>query len=297
MRWFESSRPSQLMLHIMSEKNKKYAARFVIATAILVIAFLGIKTISKPLSQLPKTSVIAVENATENKLKALVEEEKKEEFKQNVEEIVKQYIADNPETIISALETFQKKKYQEHKFNMASKFKERYSELSDPNIFPIFRTQNVDLKIFAFLDYNCIYCKKLNVSLKEVLSNNPKLSLVYNLYPVLGEGSIYVTKLMIAVNKLAPERFKNIHDDIMELKSINRENISEILTSHGLQIQDIEKESGKDYVSSYLTKAAELAKYLEVSGVPILILGDQILPGFIEPEVLQDLIKEQLSKK
>lgn len=281
----------------MSEKNNKHAIKFIIATAILVIAFLGYKTISKPLSQLPKTSVITVENAAENKLKSSIEEEKKEEFKQNVEAIVKQYISDNPEVVISALETFQKKKYEEHKFNMASKVKEKYLELSNPDIFPIFRTQNVDLKIFAFLDYNCIYCKKLNVSLKEVLNNNPKLSLVYNLYPVLGEGSIYITKLMIAVNKLAPDRFKDIHDDIMELKSINREGISEILTSHGLQIQDIEKESGKDYVSSYLAKAAELAKYLEVSGVPIVIVGDQILPGFIEPEVLQDLIKEQLSKK
>jgi len=102
---------------------------------------------------------------------------------------------------------------------------------------------------------------------------------------------------MIAVNKLAPERFKDIHDDIMELKSINREGISDILTSHGLKIQDIEKESSKDYVSSYLSKVAELAKYLEISGVPLVILGDQILAGFMEPEVLQDLIKEQLNKK
>ncbi|AVP87129.1 Putative thiol:disulfide interchange protein [Candidatus Phycorickettsia trachydisci] len=281
----------------MSEKNNKHAVKFIIATAILVIAFLGYRTISKPLNELPKTSVIAVENTNDNKLQTLAEQEKKEEFKQDVEKIVKQYIADNPEIIISTLESFQKKRYEEHKFNIASKVKEKLSELSDPNVFPVYRTQNIDLKIFAFLDYNCIYCKKLNGSLKEVLNNNPKLSLVYNLYPVLGEGSVYVTKLMIAVNKLAPERFKDIHDDIMELKSVNRQGISDVLTSHGLQIQDIEKESSKDYVSSYLSKVSELAKYLEVSGVPIIVVGDQILPGFVESEVLQDLIKEQLNKK
>jgi len=165
--------------------NNKHAIKFIVATTVLVVAFLGYKTISKPLKELPKTSVIAVEKAMENSLKAKEEQEKKEEFTQDVEKIVKQYIANNPEAIMSTLEAFQKKKHEEHKFNIVSKVKARYSELNDPNVFPIFRKQNVDLQIFAFLDYNCIYCKKLNASLKEVLANNPKLSLVYNLHPVL----------------------------------------------------------------------------------------------------------------
>src|SRR6476619_4237894 len=100
----------------MSTNQNKYIVNFLLAIAILVIAFLSYKILSKPLNEIQNADIVTLEIPSEGVL-----QESQEEFTKNVQNIVQQYILDNPNVILSSLETLQQKKFEEHKFNVAVK--------------------------------------------------------------------------------------------------------------------------------------------------------------------------------
>ena len=80
--------------------------------------------------------------------------------KNEINKLIKNYILDNPEIVIEAIELFQK----QQSLNAIKKEKETIKSLNvelydDTNSY-FFGNENSELKIVEFIDYNCGYCKK-----------------------------------------------------------------------------------------------------------------------------------------
>ena len=119
--------------------------------------------------------------------------------KNEINKLIKNYILDNPEIIIEAIEIFQKKQ----SLNAIKKEKEIINSLSselynDTNSY-FFGNENSELKIVEFIDYNCGYCKKNHEIMMNILNENNDIKYIIKELPILGESSLLASKFAIII--------------------------------------------------------------------------------------------------
>jgi protein-disulfide isomerase len=216
--------------------------------------------------------------------------------KNDVENTIKEYIMNNPGIIVDALESLQASKLKEQNEKIALKIKAKQAELFDLSKAPYFGNQKADVKIVSFIDYNCGYCKKANTALNEIVKLDPNVVVIYHLLPILGDGSEYMTKVALSVNKIAPDKFKAIHDALIENKITNKDDVAKILEANGLKFNEIEDEIEHNTFKEQLDLSTALAKYIGIKGVPGIIVDDQLFPGFLDTERLKEVINEFRAK-
>ena len=119
--------------------------------------------------------------------------------KNEINKLIKNYILDNPEIVIEAIELFQKKQ----SLNAIKKEKETIKSLSvelydDTNSY-FFGNENSELKIVEFIDYNCGYCKKNHEIMMNILNMNNDIKYIIKELPILGESSLLASKFAINI--------------------------------------------------------------------------------------------------
>jgi len=63
---------------------------------------------------------------------------------------------------------------------------------------PVAGNPNGDVSLVEFFDYRCPYCKQVEPSLEGLLKEYPKLRIVHKAFPLLGEDSVFATRLDLA---------------------------------------------------------------------------------------------------
>ena len=119
---------------------------------------------------------------------------------QEIENIIKKYILENPEILIESLEKFsanQKEKEQKSFVNILNNFYDTKVYESLPRI------GNVDSKliIVEFVDYNCGYCKKTLSTISKLMKNFDNIQIVFIDYPILSESSEIAARASLAANE------------------------------------------------------------------------------------------------
>src|SRR5271170_4049216 len=55
-----------------------------------------------------------------------------------------------------------------------------------------------DVVIVEYFDYNCPFCKEFVPTLRALLSQDPKVAVVYKEWPILGDVSVYAASAALA---------------------------------------------------------------------------------------------------
>ncbi len=262
---------------------------FLILAFLFLVGFVGFKIVRYSLARLTNSHQTKSFNLVTPKLSTDDLDTK------DVQEIVKNYILDNPEVLLQSLENFQASRVEKQNEKIALKINAKRSELSDTSIFPSIGNQAADVKIIAFMDYACGYCQKSQLILNQLLTEDPKLLVIYHMSPILGESSKYLTKVALTVNKLAKDKFPQLNSLFLQNKIENKQDVAKILTDIGLKYSDIEEEMHLENAQKVMDKSLNLAKYLEASGVPLFIIKDKIYSGFLSKEQMLQIIKEARS--
>src|SRR5258708_39045315 len=58
--------------------------------------------------------------------------------------------------------------------------------------------RNPDVTVVEYFDYNCPYCKKLIPALQALLAQDPKITIIYKEWPILGPVSVYAASSALA---------------------------------------------------------------------------------------------------
>lgn len=214
--------------------------------------------------------------------------------KEDVENIVRQFILDNPSVLIESIERMQQRKMDEMSAQIHDIIRSKKASLEEDKMSPSFGTGNVT--VVMFYDINCTYCKKANTALDDLMAKDKNLRVVYKPLPILGEGSEYATKIEIAVYKLFPEKFAAVHAAIMTQKVTSREDIVLILDKNAISIAAVEAEFEAPEMKNYLKNSAALASELKIQGVPNFIIGDSLYQGFLELSRMESIIADVRSK-
>ena len=219
--------------------------------------------------------------------------------KNEINKLIKNYILDNPEIIIEAIEIFQKKQ----SFNAIKKEKEIINSFSselynDPNSY-FFGNENSELNIVEFIDYNCGYCKKNHEVMMNIINANNDIKYIIKELPILGESSLLASKFAIIIYFVdGPKIYEKFYDSLMKHNSqLNFEVLNRIANKVGSSVIDFNSRLNTDRVNNVILKNLTLADKLSIDGTPTFIIEDNIFRGFISFDQLQEIIDNFRKKK
>lgn len=218
------------------------------------------------------------------------------EQKKEIEQIVSDYIKDNPEQIVSALDSLQEKLRKEQEEAVKKQIKALQKDLIENTKDPIIGNKEGDFVIVEFFDYNCSYCKMMFPKVMDFVGKDGKTKWVLKEMPILMEGSGAAAKVALAAAKQG--KYTEIHKAFMEHKGQIGEKVAlEIAKEHKLDMDRLKKDMASKDIEDILEANRALALKLQVSGIPVFIIGEEMKGGAFDEGELPELAKKHRSGK
>ena len=209
-----------------------------------------------------------------------------------LESLIKKIISDSPELILETVKKYQIEQSKIEKVELNSKNKELIKELKlyENNMF--IGLNNANLTIYEFVDYNCGYCQKFHDILLQLIASNKNIRIEIIQLPILSNLSSDLAKIAIASNLTGD--FEKVHNYLYS--SDRRSDMVEIFAD--LFLRDVDIKSIKENINSpqiikIINEHKALADLFRLNGTPALIIGNEIVPGYIElPRLMEIMSKE-----
>ena len=159
---------------------------------------------------------------------------------------------------------------------------------SDPNA-PVLGNPDGDVTVVEFIDYNCPYCKRAMPEVQGLLDEDPNVRLVYREWPILGEGSVYASRAALASR--VQGKYEEFHLALMGSRGrVEEASVLRIAKEIGLDIDQLKADMQSPDVDEHIESSMRLAQSLGFNGTPSFVVGDVLLPGFVEQAELQKAV-------
>ena len=266
-------------------------------------------------NQLPLTSQISTNLITENQNSPIgaIEENKgiaqintSEFIKKNeidfsqflttkeLNEKLEDFITSNPQFIIDVLRNYQITQNQKEQEKINTQSLEKISLLNSQEHPLTYGNLSSKRSIYQFIDYNCGYCLKFHQELNNVLNKDNDIKVIVIQMPILGSQSNQFSKMAIAAN--LQNKFKLVHDYLYsQQRKSNMEDILADLFLLKVDIIKLQEDTASEAVLNLLNKHDQLVKDFQFTGTPAIIIGNTIIPGFIEEEKIFEILEKEFS--
>ena len=213
----------------------------------------------------------------------------KKEFDQNI----KKFIEENPDYILGVLREYQ---LEQNKLEQEKTNQKNISSIKNLNLayHPMYLGESNSAKvIYEFVDYNCGYCQKFHQELINVMNDN-SLKLVIIQMPILGNFSEELTKLALASSLQG--QFKVVHNYLYSTERKSKmEDILADLFLRGVDLDILKNDLDSQEVSDLLSIHRSYADEFKFTGTPATIIGNQIIPGFIDADKITEILEKEFS--
>ncbi len=213
----------------------------------------------------------------------------KKEFDQNI----KKFIEENPDYILGVLREYQ---IEQNKLEQEKTNQKNISSIKNLNLayHPMYLGDSNSAKvIYEFVDYNCGYCQKFHQELINVMKEN-SLKLVIIQMPILGNFSEELTKLALASSLQG--QFKVVHNYLYSTERKSKmEDILADLFLRGVDLDILKNDLDSQEVSDFLSIHRSYADEFKFTGTPATIIGNQIIPGFIDADKITEILEKEFS--
>ena len=213
----------------------------------------------------------------------------KKEFDQNI----KKFIEENPDYILGVLREYQ---LEQNKLEQEKTNQKNISSIKNLNLayHPMYLGESNSAKvIYEFVDYNCGYCQKFHQELINVMNDN-SLKLVIIQMPILGNFSEELTKLALASSLQG--QFKVVHNYLYSTERKSKmEDILADLFLRGVDLDILKNDLDSQEVSDFLSIHRSYADEFKFTGTPATIIGNQIIPGFIDADKITEILEKEFS--
>ncbi|EKT59485.1 DsbA family protein [Providencia sneebia] len=209
-----------------------------------------------------------------------------------VRQLVRDTLIKNPEILEEAIVALQSQKAEKQQEQVASTIKSEHDALFNDPASPRLGAKDAKLVLVNFTDYNCPFCKRFDPQLEEIVKKYPEVAVVIKPLPFKGQTSLESSQLVLTLWEKDPKAFQALHEKFMQKQGmLTEENIKQALKATGN-----EKLVANEKSSKTIRKNMELAEKLGVNGTPATLVGDEIIPGAIDSQQLDAIVKEQLAK-
>lgn len=211
--------------------------------------------------------------------------------KSEIETVVRDYLIRNPEVLLEALDSLEKKRATEEVAAAKEAIRMAGDQLFASPPGTTLGNPEGDVTIVEFFDYNCGYCKRAMADMETLIQSDPKLRFVLKEIPVLGEDSTAASKVSLAFRHVAPERYGEFHKKLLAVKGVaNQDSALTVAEELGVTEAAIVEAMRAPEVEAVIAENTRLAGLLKINGTPSYVVADELVPGAIGAEGLAEKI-------
>lgn len=205
------------------------------------------------------------------------------------DERIRQFILNNPEVLIEALEKYQLKEQDRQRRESAAAITTYREQILNHPMTPVSGNENGDVTIVEFFDYQCGFCKRTLPTMLEILEQDKKLRVVWKELPILGPVSQVAARAAMAAQNQG--KYVPFHVAVMGARGqLTTNKIFRLAKKVGLDVDRLKKDMKDPAIDSYLRETIRLARSIGINGTPGFIIGDKLVPGAIEKDRMMELI-------
>ncbi|MDN5248758.1 thioredoxin domain-containing protein [Bartonella sp. TP] len=211
--------------------------------------------------------------------------------KQEVENIIHNYLLQHPEIMLEVQENLAKKQ-QTAILEERSKILQSYgSRIYNASEDLVLGNPHAPHSIIEFFDYNCGYCKQSNAALEALVASHKDLRIIVKDLPILGEDSLQAHMIARAFRSLYPKKQQEFWHNMMNLNErATKKSTLELAAKLGADTKLLEQKLGDEKenknLQAYLLENVQLAMALKIQGTPCYIVNNKIYDGVGNLELL-----------
>lgn len=196
--------------------------------------------------------------------------------KGNDSKSIEEALMNKPEMVIDAIkkyeQTMRDKALEESQKLVQANIEEMNNDENTPFVGP----RDAKVTVVEFFDYSCGYCHKLYPELKKVIEANPEVKFVFKPLTFLSQSSVEAAKGSLAADKQG--KFIEMHNALMDVKGqLTAEKIRSVAQEQGLDMAKYDADVASAEVAQVLQKVSNLARTVQVNGVPVLFINGKML--------------------
>ncbi len=210
-------------------------------------------------------------------------------------EQVRSYLLQNPEVIFEAVAAFESRNAEmQADMDRAVLAANEDALFHDTNSW-VGGNPDGDVSLVAFIDYRCGFCKRAHDELEALLETDDNLRLIVKEFPILGPESEMSSRFAIAALALGGDDvYASVHDQLMRHDGdITPDFLEDLASDVGLEAETVFAEMSSQHVSDVIAANYALAQRLQISGTPTFVLEDEMIRGYVDADVLREMIMAQ----
>jgi len=207
----------------------------------------------------------------------------------DVEQIIKEYLMENPEILREALIELDKK---EDRQALAAVSDALFKDPRDVSIGP----KDAKVTVVEFFDYNCGFCKTSSDWLKGVMDKYPNdVRIVFKELPILdGRTKTSRNAAKAALAAARQGKYSTVHFSLMAERSLTKERVLAIAEKAGLDMDKLKKDMDDPGMDRQLEDGLLLANRIpSLTGTPFFVINDDFIAG-ADVKSLDAMLKKAL---
>ena len=214
---------------------------------------------------------------------------------QGIEQIIRQYLMDNPQDLIDSLTEYQERqRLAEQQRQQDAIVAQRAALQNDPDA-PVLGNPDGDVTVVEFFDYRCQYCRRVVKDLRAVIESDGGVRLVMKEFPILGATSIRAAQAALAAVRQG--KYEEYHFALMASPGdMSDPHLMQVALEVGLDIEQLKVDMESEEIGGYIRRNYALAETLGINGTPAFVFGDTLVPGAIDADTMRRLLAEARAK-
>lgn len=189
-----------------------------------------------------------------------------------------------PEMVVEALQKFEENARQEQELAAKEIMASSIEEINNDAKTPFYGPAKAKVTLAVFYDYSCGYCHRLYPILKGLIAKNPDVKFVFKPLDFLGQISNYSAKAVLAADNQG--KFAELNDMLFNYEGqLTEDKINELAAKAGVETDAMLEEMGNGSTDEILGNISDLARRIQIRGVPTMVLNGAPLQTFDENEI------------
>jgi len=212
--------------------------------------------------------------------------------KVELEKFIHDYLVSHPEVLIEAQDALQAKQAEAQKSRDSKVIAENKAEIFRSSDDLVVGNPKGDVSVVEFYDYNCPYCKHAVADMKTLVANDPGVRFVLKEFPILGQDSVAASRVSIAVQMIAPDKFRQFHDALFDSQQrADGDFAMAVATKLGIDKTALTKKLADPSIDARIRATYSLADKLNITGTPAYIVGDEEIAGVVGAGALEQKVQ------
>lgn len=214
--------------------------------------------------------------------------------KARFEQVIRDYLMDNPEVLIESLNAHRARQEAEAEAQAQAALKTVAASIVGDPMAPQAGNPDGDIVLVEFFDYRCGYCKRAFPDVQELVRSDGNIRYVLKEFPILGPQSQVASRYALATWITQPDLYSVFRTAMMLNRgALPTDKVRSIAAHVGVDLETVDGMLDDPRIEQAIQHTYAQAQQLNINGTPAFVIGDRIVPGAVDLESLRRIVAEE----